>query len=197
VRAYTDIYQVHFKARKYRTLEIRDERFGPDQDWLLNGRKREDSWPCPRVVCPNPEKEPGDFLWMPPNSLVVNQRIADILNQDTYFDAEFLPLDYDNGQKLYALNFLTCTPCLDLEESKVKRDPETGEVTEIIEHAFIPHRLLYWTVFKIPERNGLDIYCYNGLRDRGEHFYDCVNQNKLTGLRFEKVWEFPSFMVEG
>jgi hypothetical protein len=185
------VYKITFDIDRYRTLIVKDTRFGPDADFLLNGWKKADTWIAPKVVCPDPQKELGDFYFLPPSSIVVRPRAKKLFQKECYFEAEYLPLDYE-GEELFALNFLACRTALNADESVLEKNPAGGEVIKIIKYVFYPHRFCDTSVFKIPEMNGIETFCYEGRWNREFGFRNRVLTRHLKGLLFEPIYEFPT-----
>ena len=188
------VYKIHFELDRWQSLRVVEPRLEANGDLLLNGRKRKNAWVPPRVEVEDVEKEKGDLYWMPPNTLVVRPRAKKLFEEDYYFDAEYLPLEFDE-EELYALNFTGCFACLNREKSDLDINPENGEVTGIKKYVFYPHRFSFTTVFKIPELNGLESFCYEGIKDEDQEFRFRVEQCLIRGLHFEKVFSFPSRAV--
>lgn len=187
------IYKITFDTEHCRTLSLCPGEESKNPDILLNGRKRLSNWIAPMVYCPDPEKTVGDFYLLPPSTIVPRSRAYKLLNKTNYYIAEELPLEF-NEENVVALNFTANVNCFDKENAEYKTDPLTGKISSIKKYAFHPRRVVYTesTVFKIPEMDGIETFCYEGVRDRDLEFRYRVESKKLQGLLFEKVFEFSS-----
>jgi len=109
------------------------------------------------------------------------------------FEAECLPLDFSEEQ-LTAFNFTANVNGLDEDNSEFESDPSSGEIAKITKYAFFPRRIVTHesTVFKIPQMNGVETFCLEGIRDKNLEFRYAVESKNLKGLEFEKVFEFKS-----
>ena len=183
----TCFFRAEFESGKYQTLRLKGYIPGSEPDVLLNGRRFSEKWKAPCVEVTNPELERGDFMWLPPNTLVARKHVARILDRTLIYQMEWLPLDFKE-EKLIAINPRTCAPCLDLENSVVERDSETNKITAIKEYRFIPHRVPGITLFKVPQLNGLETYCHSGYRALEDDFKATVQRHNYTGLRFTEIW---------
>jgi hypothetical protein len=187
----TIVYKVTYDSERYQTLAPVDKTIDVDKAFLFDGSKKEGTWEPPEVYCPDPEKERGDFYMLHPSFFILRPR-AQRLFKWYYFDAEWLPMEY-GGEKLIALNFTSCITMLDKDNAVYEKDPETGEITAIHKYAFHIKRVSDSTVFKIPELDSRDIFCYEGFKDRKDEFRHRVISRDMKGLLFNPVWTGPDF----
>ncbi len=118
----------------------------------------------------------------------------DLFDSSYYLKVEQLPVETPE-ETMWLLNFTGCYNAFKKDEAEFETDPQTGDIIKINKYAFIPRRLSASTVFKIPEMNSIETYCYEGLYDPEEEFWYNVTDNKLSGLVFEKIWKFPILSV--
>jgi len=196
VKSVISIYKVTFDTARFRTLSLRPEEQSQHPDMLLNGRRLAATWVASKVYCPDPEKPAGDFYYLAPQTIVLRPRAYKLLNTTNYYYAEELPLDFPE-ERLVALNIMPNINCFDRSAAEFETDPSTGKITAITKYAFHPRRVIYMetTLFKIPEMDGVETFCHEGVRDRELGFRYRVEKSKLQGLQFEKVFEFPSSLL--
>jgi len=187
----TIVYKITFDTENFQTVALKDATVDVNKHYFLDGSTKKDEWITPEVYCPNPEKEPGDFTMLHPSFLILRKRAKKLL-RGFYYNAENLPVSSEN-ETLTAVNFTECLNLFDRNNAEFERDPETNKIAAITKYAFHIRRFSESTVFKIPQRNGVDIFCYEGIKDPDQEFKHRVEKSKLRGLVFEKVWEGPSY----
>jgi hypothetical protein len=178
------VYKFSFDTQNFRSLAL-----APDQDPSLiafNGSQRQETWQPLKVQCPDSAKPLDDFYGLHPSCLVARPRAKKLLGAG-YFEAEYLPLIFDD-EPLFIINFTACRTILDVENSQVERDPATNQICRIRNYAFHPRRFPRSSVFKIAECDSQEMFCYRGVKDAKDEFYNRVHSRKLTGLIFEEVW---------
>lgn len=112
---------------------------------------------------------------------IFSQRAVDVLHDTLKQNGEILPYTFKNG-KYYAYNVTTVVDVLDKKQSKFKYFDSSGRVMSIERIVFIPEKLVGLEIFKIPDIRKSDIYVTDSFVER-------VEKAKLTGFKFEKIWE--------
>ena len=82
----------------------------------------------------------------------------------------------------FALNCVKVLDCLDMERSEFTRFEKTGGIRGIRKYEFKANCVDGVPVFKLPIRNRVRTFVTN-------EFKQLVEDNNLTGLEFQKVWE--------
>ena len=99
---------------------------------------------------------------------------------------EMLPLFY-KGRTLIICNILECVDCIDEDKSEWYCRPNTQERLYPERPFFVRGQLPRSTLFKIPQKP-LDIYTWEYDHDPETEFKAWVEENGLTGLKFEPMW---------
>lgn len=146
------------------------------------------SWNSLEVYIHNPKTQPKDFYSMPSGILVCNQRVLDVCLDLFEMAGEILPIQVErSGLELYILNVLQCENVLDYERTIWDYYP-SGRKGRILDYKFIKSRIgNESTIFKIPETDSIDIFCFADVKDREDEFYYIYHDNNLTGLIFEEI----------
>ena len=150
---------------------------------MFDGSPRLETW-RPIRVNSGPADEgqkglPSDFPWLVSHVLVMRKQailaLRDIL--DTH--GELLPLVTDDDAELFAFNART-VDALDETRSSIVRFPDSNRVMDIEQVAFVDSKIRGLDIFRLPYR-AMPTYV-------SEYFVNRVNDAKLVGLEFEKVW---------
>ena len=106
---------------------------------------------------------------------------------------EILPIKVEREKELYLLNVLECMNGLDYEKT-IWDYYNDGTKGRILKFGFRPERVINEaSIFKIPEENSADIFCYSDVKDPEDEFYHIYHQHKLTGLIFEEVYNSENY----
>ena len=98
----------------------------------------------------------------------------------TFDSVEFLPAFYQHIT-LYALNVVEVIDCLDHQKSEFEYFPDGG-IRRIKKYQLKSDLLHNKHIFKIPER-------IMGTTYVSDDFKNLIEQNGLSGLIFNKIWE--------
>lgn len=179
------IYEIGLDA-KYATGDIDRNIFWVEQKtaiWNFDGTRLEKVWYPVKywILDESLEKnEPiGDCVQDIPGDMIVMEQSKISLLSEFWTNAEILPLKFDYGDyKL--INICNVVDCVDLEKSKVFRSSK-GRILYIKEYSFIKEKLEGHHIFKLND------YSFRIFVD--QYFVDCITKHKITGLRFDLVWE--------
>ena len=156
------------------------------------------AWPKPKFFMFNPLRDPPDFWSIggadtfafdadrsPFNELPINAHLDDA--------GEWLEIDVEDvARPLSLLNVTTVANALDVARSRWRSfdagshkyvDPEPGS------YVFHADRLPETSIFKIPQNNASEIFCWERTRDPRYEFKAAVEDEGLTGLKFNLIWE--------
>lgn len=121
----------------------------------------------------------SDFPWLGGHVLVIRQSVIDSIGDLLETHGEILPLETDDGTRLFVFNCRT-VDALDLTNSTVLKSRETGRIMYPKTTAFIPNVIRGKELFRLP-LVGWIIYV-------SEHFIVRYRAAKLVGLEFKMVW---------
>ncbi len=176
------VYRVGVNDQKFQFFEA-DQGSNTDLFWQnVHGTDIGADWVAPSVYIFNPKKKEGAFVgYLGGRVFAIAQATIDAAPQlQSFFEqsGELLPFTHD-GRDFYIFN---CTNCLNALDRKKSVITPTGTVDK---HAFLPTRF-HFTLFSIPESKYL--FCVEGMSAPHDEFKGYVEQQKLTGLMFEKLW---------
>ncbi|MDF2922663.1 MAG: hypothetical protein K0R57_1577 [Paenibacillaceae bacterium] len=152
----------------------------------FNGKPMEDIWsPVEVEYIHNPPKKEYDCTAFGNGKFIFNDKAIHALNHILQGKVEILPLVHINAaapKSIFAINVIRMLDCLDYDRAKVKIDPEYKIITEIKRYAFKEEMLRDETIFKMPQHRGTRVFVT-------EKFVRAVEENHLTGLEFDEVWD--------
>jgi hypothetical protein len=177
------VYRVLVSVQKYQFFET-DEISFAEKTWSkLHVEEVGDSWTPPAVYVFRPKKKEGNFIGLLGGRVfaVANETLKSYPMLQTFFEqsGEILSLPH-SGREFFVFN---CTNCLNALDTKKAILSEAG--TTVDKYAFLPGRF-HFTLFTVPESN--DLLCVEGMSAASDEFKGYVEENKLTGLIFEKLW---------
>ena len=144
------------------------------------------SW-CPLLVKRGDEPgEPyaplGDLALMELRTapMALSERALSAVRSRIAHCGQFLPLDFPEAP--YSLfNVTRVVDALDTKRSEIKRF-EDGGIDRVMRYEFFPELVSTEWVFKVEHSRRGRAFCT-------ERFVDLVNENSLTGFRFDLLWE--------
>ena len=124
----------------------------------------------------------GNFAkcWCGFRHFLMDARAHKILAPMLEAENEILPIEPFKGVDYYFLNVLKELDCLDKENTLY------GENGDTAGYQFLPEKLTDSTLFYVPRT--ASIFTVVGRPNAGVEFKTLVEQEGLTGLRFEEVW---------
>jgi hypothetical protein len=153
----------------------------------FNCESRKKEWKELKVYIYNPKRIEKDFYNMGVGIWVFNEKVLDICRTIFEMAGEILPIQVENGKKLYLLNVLDCINILDYNRAQWDYYDD-GSKGRILAYKFHENRIgNESTIFKIPETCKTDIFCYTDARNEDDQFYYLYHKHKLTGLIFEEI----------
>ena len=150
---------------------------------ILDGSPKLSSWKPLYISYRAGEEKPIPHFPSLSSSIVCDME-AKLLIQDLIDDyVEFLPLVSHTitEQQYHIINTTMILDCLDQEKSEVLRN-ESGTIRHIKKYVMKPNCIGDAPIFKLPEP----------MRERpyvSDTFKQIVEENNLTGLVFDKVWD--------
>jgi hypothetical protein len=157
----------------------------PDPDYLeefcFDGRPKEPHWTTPPVYIDAPRLERPDFWHLVGAAvLVMDIKVMDLLEPHLSMAGELLPVIVSGStETLYALNILRDIDCL---------DPAHYVPCELsLRPYFLEHRLPESGLFKLPQTDATQMFLLER-SDDADSFRRRVEQNKLRGIEFQRVW---------
>jgi len=99
---------------------------------------------------------------------------------------EILPLNMENGEKLYVLNVLECVNLLNSNKT-IWHIYDSGEKGHILQYSFYDS-VSESSLFKIPETSKVEILTYSGIKDDTDEFYTLYKKMGFTGLIFRELY---------
>lgn len=161
-------------------VNYNDYRREEDRSWKFNGEPIGDTFvPLEMYVRQTSLKKPD--IWQVLGSWAFETRAKDILITCLEKAGELFELPFEN-RSLTVLNCTYVIDCLDTERSEYPPDVPTM-IDKFVFHA---DRLDY-SLFKIPQ-NPFMWFAAEGLAARQDEFKALIEDHKLTGITFQKVW---------
>lgn len=191
-----EVYKLTTDVTNYRILAPSDSSFIKEKMYVFDGTSRIATWHEPTFWVYNPILPSSDFVSAGGTiafgeKLKANHRVMECLEMS----GEFLPIRLETGERYYILNVTDCINSLDHSACMFGRyyDTESQSVKQgsLEGYAFHPERISSAPIFKVPEtvkahvltsRNTGRLHC-------PDDFMTVYEEEGLTGLKFEKVWE--------
>jgi hypothetical protein len=160
----------------------------PEDPWVLrfDGSSKEETWIPPPVYIPYPKHRAGAFYNANPSNLIATPEATERLNSHFSFAGELLPLPY-KGTVFTLLNVTQCIDVLDHDRTEFNILP-SGIKAGIERFAFLAHRFVETSLFKIPEFKGGEIFVLEGANDFEMEFREAVAAYGFEGLIFKEIW---------
>jgi len=145
------------------------------------------AWRPLRLFAESPRLKMGNFARSWGGGFLLDARARSVMSPLLDSTVEFLPFLPYEGEVLHLLNVLECVDCLDEVRTKYVTDKETGaKLAEILEYHFLPERLSWPPLFRLPKRSAL--FALTRHASIKEEFKAVFEREGLTGLKFEKLW---------
>ena len=184
-----EIYRIVVESES--SLILLDNGFTEELRRVLSGCREVEDWEPPLFRL---ESGAGDGLvgtpcgtFAIPEHLAANIRLMECLE----LSGELLPIELDTGERYQILSPTGCVNSLNTTES-VFGDSGSQQLGNrvILRHIFHPVRIPCSPIFRIPETHSIHIYASKHARLHSESdFLTVYEEEGLTGLSFEKVWE--------
>ncbi len=178
------VYRVGVRTELFQSFFIEDEQFFETIWPRFHGQRIGKKWTPAKVYVHNPLLEEGHFI------AYVDGRVFAVSAQtleahpklELFFDetGELLPFKY-KGREFFVFN---CTNCIDALDEELQGSSSIQLLSN--GYSFLPTRL-HDHLFTIPETRELLCVDYAS-RARSDEFMGYVDQNKLRGLMFQKLW---------
>lgn len=181
------IFRVKVDPSEFQTIisvDNSDETIGKlffDGEWVEN-------WQPLAFFIFNTKRKRGNFFFL--GSLGAFACDEAVVNTLGYFfsnDIQLLPINLEDGTKLFIINVTACINSMDLENSTYVQ-PEDGRIRSITKYAF-HRRFTDSSIFKIPQTSKWETLCYSGVKSPNDEFYSAYTASGLTGLSFELLFE--------
>jgi hypothetical protein len=184
------IYRVKSDANNIQvTLPVDNEKEYEIGQRIFQCESKLEKWILPKYYIFNPKiKEKNFYTTMLSGILVFDGHALEICRTIFEMCGEILPIELENGKRLYMLNVLDCVSGLNYETSEWDYYDD-GTKGRILKYGFHPNRVkVESSIFKIPETCKVDIFTYSGVKDKEDEFYGLYKENNLTGLIFEELY---------
>jgi hypothetical protein len=190
LRTTMKVYEIICEADDFQYFEALDEELQSEtmvnEEALLrfDGRPKATIWKPPAAKIVKPKLKRGDFYAFATGAFVVSPEAWEKAAMFLEMAGEVLPLPY-KGQEFAVLNVTECIDSIDENKSSWQKLSSGRKILD--KPAFDPSLFGESSIFKIPQ-NSARIYCYEGSGDPETEFKAFVEQEKMTGLSFSKVW---------
>ena len=168
-----------------------------EEEYSLDGGPKLATWkPLPMFEADG-DLKPGNFAHCWEGGFIVDARASAVLKPILEKCAELLPLKRYKGRAYHLLNVLSCLECLDEQRTKWRVGKKNRTRFAIDEYQFIPDKLTGPTLFRI--QKNVSLFTVVGRPRAKAEFKTVVEQEGLTGLKFEEVWSEngPPIKVKG
>lgn len=145
----------------------------------FDGSEKKKDWipvPVKRMYTRTFSDSPG----LSPHIPVFSEKAATVLNDLLAGNVETLPLDSADGI-FYAVNVTTVLDCIDYRRSRYKTFRDGKRIMRFMEYAFDAKKIEGVHIFKIKDEPLKRPFV-------SEKFKKTVEENRLTGFRFELAW---------
>jgi hypothetical protein len=165
-----------------------------DEDFLsqanFSGRRFPGKWRRVRLFFDEPLRPRADFCHLGIGNFVCNERARRLCSSVLDPAGDFLPVSIEGEKEdFYIYNVTNCGPFMDPAKSVREYLDASRSVLPLVAPAFHSDAIQDQYVFKIPEDSGRTIYCVEHPEERTKPgFKMLVEQNGLTGLRFDLAW---------
>lgn len=177
---YMKIWQLNFELDEYDNL-IPVEAFSVREIQSFDGRSHLKEWKSIPVKRMEPERNlelsdaPGFII--PVFSKTALKYLKPLIEPNV----EILPLEFEE-EEYYGINVITVVDGIDYEKSIYKTFRDGKRILAFKKYSFLPNKIEGIPIFKIPDERTR--YCFVS-----DEFKDRVEINKLTGFKFELVWD--------
>jgi hypothetical protein len=176
------IYQIDTDTNNIRQLVIIDYDKLPKhvEDFKFLASKKS-TWLEYTTYFDNMKKKPSTFYEYFLCVFAIEEKSVDIFQHLFLHNVELLPLRDENGERFYIIHPLDCIDILDIKISSIVN----GSINNICfkKPSIIPPS----TLFRIPNRNSIDMFCITDILDVENDFYSLYHKYKMTGLVFTEI----------
>jgi hypothetical protein len=155
-------------------------------DLFANGERIGDRWTTPQLILGDDSQgdfKIPDFPALNYHFLIASKRAWDVIRPLVEHAVEALPVVHPSGDRFFAINVTRVVDCLLVDRCKTNRlqnDP-TGYFSSVHRYAFKEDAVRNEHLFRCPEMKAFEIYA-------SKQFKQLVEENKLVGLKFIKVY---------
>jgi hypothetical protein len=178
------------KFRYYAQLSCKksDEKFLDDDNF--RGVPFPKKWRRIELFFDEPLWPRADFYNFGRSNFVCNERARKLLASLLEPLGEFLPVTVQGEREThYFYNITNCGAFVDPVKSVRQHLDSSKAFLTLVAPAFQPAAIKKQIIFKIPEDRGTRIYCVEQSdKARKQQFKAIVEDNNLTGLKFEFAW---------
>lgn len=175
------IWKLHFEVDEFDNL-IPVKKFTADQILSFDGRKMKDNWKPLLVKRAEPEKElklsdaPGFTI------PVFSKKALEVLRPLIQNSIEELELQFSEAE-YYGINVIAVLNVLDYDKSEYIKFSDGNRIMVIEKYVFKKcDALVNNNIFKIVDEPGRKAFV-------SDCFKQAVEDNKLSGFKFELVWD--------
>ncbi len=184
------VYTLNFDVNLYQAVFLKDRGRicvgDPQLDFRL-GRPVGRDWVPLELFVLEPKLKVPNFWYFQTGEMAVDEKTSELMGPHLLRAGELLPVHVEGQGRLFLVNVLECLNCLDREKSVLPgHDRPLGTR---LKYAFHAGRFSGSSLFRIPDDNRAGLYTLEETGDPGKEFKAAVEQQKLTGLKFELLWE--------
>lgn len=167
-------------------------KFTEQGNLIFDGTPKRDGWNPPKFYLQAPNVKRTDFFIIAAGAFAFNQAVMDHPMMAMFFEmaGELLPIELETGESLYILNTTEVVNALDQEKARFRKDPSSGVVVAVEQHAFKPERFTQSSIFKIPETCRSEVLTFAGrfVNPKEDEFLENYQAAGFSGLEFRKLW---------
>ena len=179
------VYRVRHDVNNYQSLFTNDKQF---YDIRFDCTNKAATWNPPQMFVLEPLLKEGDFISLPGGAhLVVRQTGLSKVRRFFMEAGELLPISFQ-GQELTLLNITRCFNYLDHDHSLFLKTAQGVNVYPK-KYVFYADRWAECSLFKIPETRAGEVLTLEVASDPECEFKAAYEHYKMTGLKFELLWE--------
>jgi len=163
-------------------------------DAFNTGKKKTDEWNPPAIEWFDDDsrnldkyKDPDISYIGSPSSLIVSPHAKKLITLTVNDVAKLLPIPFNN-ETWYLLNVFNIINALNKANCKYKIR-KNGEVGRMLDIAFFANKIPHAKLFMVPEKRSTFYFAEHHPDDSENNFKNIIEQNKLFGIEFVKVWE--------
>jgi len=181
------VYEVVTEVDDYKSLLAADDSVHESNLLAFDGSSKVGDWTDPlEAELDGLDGLDPDIYSMDAGNLVLTKRSLATLHPKLSSNCEFLPIYWGN-ENGNLINVIGYVDCLDKQKTEWYIDEDSGKKLYVERYGFVKDRLPNLNLFKIEESSFILLTVDR--EDGTENLKSIVEENQLTGLRFELLWE--------
>jgi hypothetical protein len=182
------VFSLHNLSNTFQSLVSEDDRIWATEAFKFDGLPKADSWVEPEFRVYNLVLKRGDFLRVASGTLGIREPAMQKLQSILERAGELLPISV-SGERVWCLNVTECVNCLDHPKVEWLYGQESKRPFRISKFAFRRDMMPESSIFKIPETVRGTVLTHTGLLEEDDDFFLQVTRHKMTGIRFELLYD--------